>query len=300
MRSHLAATLAIISVLFIAVFSGMTIARIISSNAPPQVVFALGVSYRDMSYCNSQTLDLYVPRQAATRPLPLAVFVHGGGMTAGDKADINPALLNALASAGYAVASVNYRLAPVFKFPAQIEDVKCAIRFLRNKSAAFGLSSTDVFAFGTSVGGQLAALAALTGPRSAFDGPFAQYSSRIEAVVDLFGPVNLTEDAGFSSSDVQKVFPANYDLRLASPSHFVAQGAPPILIIQGVDDAKVPPAQSTELYNELRSAGDRAELVLVQNMGHMFAQVGPNPVRPSLGQIADDVVRFFNASEGGQ
>ena len=67
---------------------------------------------RNLTYCNSQQLDLYIPRTAPTRPLPIALYVHGGGLTAGDKADLNPTFLDALAKAGYAVVSVNYRLAP--------------------------------------------------------------------------------------------------------------------------------------------------------------------------------------------
>ena len=90
-------------------------------------------------------------------------------MTSGEKSDLSPVFLDALASAGYAVASVNYRLAPKFKFPAQIEDVKCAIRYLRAEAPRYGLNGSEIFAFGTSVGGQLVALAALTGPRSTFD-----------------------------------------------------------------------------------------------------------------------------------
>jgi acetyl esterase/lipase len=100
-----------------------------------QVVFSLGTADRNVTYCNAQTLDLYIPAAATRRPLLAAMFVHGGGMTAGDKTNINPVFLNALASAGYAVASGNYRLAPMARFPAQIEDVKCAIRFLRDRAA---------------------------------------------------------------------------------------------------------------------------------------------------------------------
>ena len=83
-------------------------------------------------------------------------------MTAGDKSDFNPVFLDALASAGYAVASVNYRLAPQSRYPAQIEDVKCAIRYLRAKAPKYGLNASEIFTFGTSVGGQPATLAALT------------------------------------------------------------------------------------------------------------------------------------------
>jgi len=218
-------------------------------------------------------------------------------MTAGAKSDLNPVFLDALASAGYAVASVNYRLAPQFKFPAQIEDVKCAIRYLRATAPRYGLNGTQIFAFGTSVGGQLVALAALTGPHSAFDvGANATEPSNLRAVADIFGPANLTEGAsGFSPSGIQQVFGKSdhRDLALASPTHFVAPNAPPMLLVQGVDDTKVLKSQSIELYEDLRGQGDQAELVLVRNMGHMFVQVGPKPLDPSLRQIAQDVVRFF-------
>jgi acetyl esterase/lipase len=226
------------------------------------------------------------------------MYVHGGGMTAGNKSDLNPVFLDALASAGYAVVSVNYRLAPQFKFPAQIEDVKCAIRYLRAKAAKYGLNGSEIFAFGTSVGGQLVALAALTGSHSAFDvGPYTAEPSNLSAVADMFGPANLTESAsGFTNTGIQDVFGTNdhRDLVLASPTHFVAPNSPPILLVQGVDDTKVLKSQSIELYRDLKAAGDQTQLVLVQNMGHMFAQAGPKPLDPSLRQIANDIVTFFD------
>ena len=219
-------------------------------------------------------------------------------MTAGDKSDINPVFLDALASAGYAVASVNYRLAPESRFPRQLEDVKCAIRYLRAKAPDYGLNGSEMFAFGTSVGGQLVALAALTGPHSAFDvGPYRSEPSSLLAVADIFGPANLTEQAsGFSSSGIQQVFGSDdhRDLVLASPTHFVAPNSPSILLVQGVDDTKVLKSQSIELYRDLKAEGDQTQLVLVQNMGHMFTQVGPKPLDPSLRQIGEDIVGFFD------
>jgi acetyl esterase/lipase len=261
------------------------------------VVFTLGTTDRNVTYCNAQRLDLYVPRAAVTRPLPLAIYVHGGGMTAGDKSDIDPVFLNALASAGYAVASVNYRLAPASRFPAQIEDVKCAIRYLRANANMYGVNGREIVAFGTSVGGELVALADLTGPHSAFDtGPYPTERSNIRAAADMFGPANLTETAsGFSASGLQDVFGKNHqEAILASPTHYVVANAPPILLVQGVNDAKVLESQSVELYTDLKAGGDPTQLVLVQNMGHMFAHVGPKPLDPSLRQIAQDVVSFFS------
>jgi len=309
-----AAAVAIAAVLGISVYSAYRIDRVVASNAPPAIAFSLGPAHRDVTYCNtrqggllpppllagSQTLDLYIPKATATGPLPLAIYVHGGGMTSGDKGNLNPLFLNALASAGYAIASVNYRMAPEFKFPAQIEDIKCAIRFLRANAQTYGLDGSKIVAFGTSVGGQLVALAALTEPRSAIDvGPYPPASSSVTAVADMFGPANLTEGApsGFSPSGIQQVFGTNStkdDLARASPTHYVTGNAPPILIIQGVNDAKVLESQSIELYNDLKAAGDQTQLVLVQNMGHMFAQVGPKPIDPSLGQVAQDLVTFFD------
>lgn len=224
-------------------------------------------------------------------------------MTAGDKSDLNPVFLDALASAGYAVASVNYRLAPASRFPAQIEDVKCAIRFLRAKAPKYGLNASEIFAFGTSVGGQLVTLAALTGPRSAWDvGPYPAEPSNLRAVADMFGPANLTQRAsGFSPSGIQQVFGKSdrRGLVLASPTHFVVANSPPILIVQGVHDTKVLESQSVELYRDLKAAGDQTQLILVGSMGHMFAQAGSKPINPSLGQIAQDMVRFFDKYRHG-
>ena len=274
-------------------------------SAPPTVPFTLGTAHRNLTYCHSQSLDLYIPRGAVTRPLPVAMYIHGGGMTAGDKADLSPVFLDALASAGYAVASVNYRLAPGSRFPAQIEDVKCAIRYLRAKAPRYGLNAREVFAFGTSVGGQLVTLAALTGPYSAWDaGPYRAEPATLRAVADMFGPANLTQRAsGFSASGIQQVFGRGDrgDLVLASPVHFVAANSPPILIVQGVNDTKVLESQAIELYKDLKAAGDQTQLVLVANMGHMFVQAGPQPIYPTLRQIAQDMVRFFNNyRHGGQ
>jgi acetyl esterase/lipase len=294
---RLSAVVAIAALVAIGLDAGFTINGVFSSNTPA-LGFPLGAADRDVNYCGSQTLDLYMPATAARHPLPLAVFVHGGGVVSGDKTNLKPVFLNALASAGYAVASVNYRLAPMAKFPAQLEDVKCAIRYLRDKAATYGLDPNEIFAFGTSVGGMFVALDALTGPHSVFDvGPYLNQPSSVRAVVDIFGPANLSERAGFTPSGVLRVFGANSgpdDLVRASPTHYVVPNAPPIMLVHGVQDAKVPESQSIELYNDLVAMGDATQFVPVQNMGHLFVQVGSKPPDPSLEQIGQDIVDFFN------
>jgi dipeptidyl aminopeptidase/acylaminoacyl peptidase len=157
------------------------------------------------------------------------------------------------------------------------------------------LNGNEFFAFGTSSGGELVALAALTGGHSAFDvGPYLNQSSSIVGAVDMFGPANLTEFSGYSPSDLFRDFGDNLtDEVLASPTHFVTSQTPPILIVHGLNDTNVPESQSVELYNDLTAAGDQTRLVTVQNMGHMFVQVGPEPISPSVAQIAQDMVGFF-------
>ena len=196
------------------------------------------------------------------------------------------------------MASVNYRLAPQYKFPAQIEDLKCAIRYLRANAQTYGINGSEIFLFGTSSGGELSAIAALTGSHSEFDvGPYLNESSSVTAVVDMFGPANLTSYASYSTP--QKIFGGNQsNLVLASPTYYIHANAPPILIVQGVKDTTVPQSQSIELYNDLNAAGDQTQLVLVQNMGHMFVQVGSKPINPSLAQIAQDMVGFFGKYGG--
>ena len=297
---RVSAVVCTVAIILIGLYSTFTIDGVIASNAPPTVVFTLGTAYRDVTYCNSQTMDIYIPSVAVTHPLPLAIFVHGGGLALGDKSDINPVFLNALASAGYVVASVNYRLAPQYKYPAQIEDLKCAIRYLRANAQSYGVNGSEVFAFGTSSGGELVALAALTGPHSQFDvGPYLNESSSVTAAVDMFGPANVTSCGCYSNP--QRVFGGDQNnLALASPTHFVAADSPPILIVQGVKDTTVPESQSVQFHDELVAAGDQTQLILVQGMGHMFVQAGPEPIAPSLVQIAQDVVSFFGRySMGG-
>jgi len=295
------AVVAIIAILVFSLYSAYTINGVLSSNAPHNVVFTLGTADRDITYCNSQSLDLYMPSVAAAHPLPLAIYVHGGGLSAGDKSDINPTFLNGLASAGFAVASVNYRLAPQYKYPTQIEDVKCAIRYLRSNAQTYGINGSEVFAFGDSSGGELVALAALVGPHSAFDvGSYLNEPSGLTAAADLFGDANLTAES-ISASDFLRAFGSNESqLVLASPTHYASRNASPVIIIQGVNDTNVPESQSIELYNELTAAGAQSQLILVQNAGHEFVQVGSQPINPSLAQIVKDMVGFFERyTQGG-
>lgn len=232
--------------------------------------------------------------------MPLAVFVHGGGWSAGDKRGIQlggPELL----ARGYAVASLDYRLAPQSKWPAQIEDVKCAIRYLRANASALQIDPTRFGAWGSSAGGHLVAMLGVAGPRAGFDvGEYADQSSRVQAVVDMFGPADLTTLVSAPAAPLGKsVFGAtSHDdpvLTRASPVTYVAPGDPPFLILQGDQDTTVPPSQSQELYDRLQAVGVPATLVMVKNAGHSFTPTG-GAISPTIPQILKMVSDFFDAN----
>ncbi len=146
---------------------------------------------RDVTYCTTDgivlKMDLYLPSRSTTKPAPVAVNIHGGSWSFGDKTKSeNQPEIDELVARGYMVAAVNYRLAPAYKFPAQIEDVKCAIRFLRAHAADYALDPKHIGAFGCSAGGHLAAMLGVTDASDGFErGAYLDQSSRVHAVVTV-------------------------------------------------------------------------------------------------------------------
>jgi acetyl esterase/lipase len=259
----------------------------------------------DIVYCTANNvalkMDMYVPRGKGEGPFPVAMYIHGGGWTGGDKAN-GEGMSDAveLIGRGYIVASVNYRLAPQYKFPAQIEDVKCAVRHLRANAATYHLDAGRVGTWGTSAGGHLAALLATTSASDGFEGTggYGDQSSRVQAVVDMFGPADLRREfEGANQRIVQQVFGATSNddplVANASPVTHVSSDDPPFLILHGEQDRLVPPAQSRELYDRLTAAGVKASLVMVANAGHSFVPVG-GAISPTRQQISRMVADFFD------
>jgi acetyl esterase/lipase len=133
-------------------------------------------------------LDIYFPKVMSGKA-PAVLYVHGGAWTIGDKnIGAGSEDVVALTAAGFIVVPVNYRLAPAFKFPAMIEDAKCAVRFLRANANQYGINADKIGAYGGSAGGHLVSLLGLTDRTAGWDtGPYIDYSSQIQAVVDMFG-----------------------------------------------------------------------------------------------------------------
>jgi acetyl esterase/lipase len=219
-----------------------------------------------------QRIDLYLPK--ADKPLPVVLYVHGGGWEGGSKDSGGMAL--ALLYRGFAVAACNYRLSKHAVYPAQIEDCKAAVRWLRGNAQKYNLDKDHIGAVGTSAGGHLVALLGTTAdvPELEGKGPFPKESSRVQAVCDWFGPTDLakmsppgvetpiTRLLGGSILEKKKV------ADLANPILFVDKKDAPFLILHGDKDPLVPVSQSEMLHEALKKAGVESELCVVAGAGH--------------------------------
>lgn len=265
---------------------------------------APGATNRDVTYCTpdgvAQKMDVMYPRIIGEKPMPVAVYIHGGGWTSGDKSGGAGSFdTRLLLERGYIVASLNYRLAPAYKWPAQITDVKCAIRFLRAHATDLKIDPNKIGVWGGSAGGHLVAMLGTTDKRAGFDlGEYLDQSSRVQAVVDLFGPADLPAMFTANAQVIAgRVFGSTSRddpiLIKASPVTYITPDDPPFLILQGDQDTVVPPEQSQILYDKLRAGGVPATLVIVKNAGHGFTPSG-GAISPSRAELSKMIADFFD------
>ncbi len=239
--------------------------------------------HRNLAYVphghERQKLDLYLPKEGTQ--LPLIINIHGGAFRAGSKEQEVP--LEYLAQ-GYAVASINYRLSQHARFPAQIEDCKAAVRWLRAHADEYRIDSNRFAAWGISAGGHLAAMLGTTGNTRQFDvGICLDQSSGVQAVVDYFGPTDfllmdahrlptgMTHDPADSpeSQFIGGAIQENRDKAAkANPIAYITAGDPPFLICHGDADPLVPHHQSKLLEAALKKAGVPVTLYTVKGAGH--------------------------------
>jgi len=240
----------------------------------------------------AQRMDVYYP--ASGGPWPGLVFVHGGGWSEGDKAPL-PVVPT---EAGILVVSINYRMYPACRFPAMIEDVKCAIRYLRSHAASFNLDLRRIALAGHSAGGHLAALAGLAGKDAGWDGgAYVDQSSAVQAVVPMSGPTDLS---GQFPSEVQDLIANVFgveQLVSASPVHYAHPDAPPFLIVHGDADPVVPVEQAHRLYAALQRGGAPVEKLILHNGGHGFESLG-GEVSPSLEEMFAALLQFLGRTLG--
>lgn len=238
--------------------------------------------YKNLVYAVTEDrellLDLYLP--ADTEHPPLIIWVHGGAWHSGAKEDPPKGMLNK----GYALASVDYRLSVEAPFPAQAHDIKAAIRFLRANAGRYAYRPDQFIIWGSSAGGHLAALIGVTNGHAALEGQLGDHlseSSSVQAVIDFYGPTNLTSILSQSTPHGISVrAPAMALLlgrpveqvpelaKLASPVYQVDTDDPPLFLAHGDQDNQVPVNQSLELYGEYKKRGLSVELEFVHGAGH--------------------------------
>ncbi len=262
-------------------------------------------TYTNLTYCTiagvADKMDLFVPDASKPRPLPVVVHVHGGGWVSGTRSTGArfTAVKNMLLGRGFAVVSVDYRLAPTHKYPAQIQDLQCAIRHLRARADRYGVDPDRIGAWGGSAGGQMVALlgTADTDAGIPIAGAFQNESSRVQAVAAYSTIADFTHPEELLD-DYSRVFrtwpdPESPEMIEASPITHVSPDDPPFLLIVGEDDELVMTTQSERLDMRLQAAGVESSLLRVQHADHDL-QATDAPTIPSSAAINDRIVDFLD------
>lgn len=221
-------------------------------------------------------MDLVCPKGAGGI-YPAVIWVHGGGWS---DENLNRKYLPSreladLAKKGYVTASIDYRLCQEAPFPAQIEDCKAAVRFLRAKATEYQIDSERIAAWGESAGGHLVDLMAYSDDTEFMDGTYPEFSSRLQGVIPWYAPADMRM-VRESSELCQRLFAYEDEevrsrmMEAASPIFYAGRKNPPTLLMHGDADRLVSYESSLEMYEALKKAGNPVELITVSGQGHGF------------------------------
>jgi acetyl esterase/lipase len=248
----------------------------------------------NVTYGPGLKLDIYRPGDAGAGTRPAVILIHGGGWTSFDKSTMK-GMGGFLARSGFVAFAVDYRLVhgTENRWPVQLDDVQRSVRWVRANAGRYGVNPDRIGAFGHSAGAQLAALLGMEDTRDNSDPALAKYSSKVQAVVDVSGPADLTterdpESVAFLSNFLGGDYSKRPDMwQDASPVFHVAKNNAPFLILHGTRDEMVPLAQAQELYDKLKAGGVQVSLVKFDDV-HTFQS--PENKR----QLAFESMEFFN------
>ncbi|MET9433896.1 alpha/beta hydrolase [Streptomyces sp. NPDC006551] len=240
----------------------------------PDVRELRGVPYADVDGSRPLELDLWLPEVVRDEPLPLVLFVHGGAWRRGRRDDMgmrtrhwNPTPFARIAAAGLAVACVDYRLSGEATFPAPLDDLRAALRWLTLRSEELGLDTTRTVVWGESAGGHLASLLALSHADPPPAGAVIWYApSDLTAARGCFTPEDAATPEALLLGAAPSAVPGR--ARAASPLAHVHSGAPPFLLVHGDEDTMVDRSHSQSLAAALEGAGSPVELCTVTGADH--------------------------------
>lgn len=240
-------------------------------------------------------LDLAMPKDGEG-PFPTIICIHGGGWRGGNRGSLAKTI-EVLAGRGYVAVSISYRLVPKAMFPAQIEDCKAAVRWLRANAKKYKVDPDHIGAVGYSAGGHLVCLLGVTNKDDGLEGKGGnpEQSSQVQAVVSFFGPTDFTERTWNATVEKDILAPFlggtfedkrdNY--KKASPISYVRKGAPPFLFFHGTEDKVVAVSQSRIMNEKLRSAGASTKLVEIEGAAHGWGG-------EKLLETVEQMVKFFD------
>ena len=222
-------------------------------------------------------MDLVMPKNAAGHaPMPAVLWLCGGAFCVVDRSVWMPQMVD-LARKGYVVASANYRTSNAVPFPAPLQDVKAAIRFLRANAAEFCIDPDRIAVMGESAGGTMASLAGVTAGMREFEvGAYPETSSAVQAVVDFYGLTDMStmpdhsDDANVADWTMDAFLGGvtKEKLEKTSAVNYVTADTPPFMILHGSADITVAMANSENLYNKLTECGVPAEFYVLEGAGH--------------------------------
>lgn len=230
-----------------------------------------------------QMVDLFLPKQRVDdKPVPVVVFIHGGGWSGGDRTGYDTAAAQLAASGKYAAASVGYRLSGQAKWPQQIYDCKAAIRWIRGHAKELNIDPDKIGATGASAGGHLVTLLGVTGGVKELEGDLGENtaeSSRVTCVVNVCGPTDLAaplmegdaakkDDPAVSGLLGGKISDKLAEAKAASPLTYVTSQAVPIMTVHGTEDTRVNFNHAERLDAALKAAGATSLLIPMVKAGH--------------------------------
>jgi len=254
----------------------------------------------NVTYCTPdatpQKMDIYYPESGG--PWPVLLYVHGGSWMEGDKAEGEG--WRGMNDAGYLVVSVNYRMAAEGKFPVMIEDLKCAIRYLKAHNAEYHLDPDRIGVIGASAGAHLVALLGTADESAGWDdGEYADQSSQVQAVVSMSGIYDFTVKVPSGiGTPIFYAFGAlagkeSPEMLAASPVSHIDPDDPPFLILHGTSDGVLPVEQAEIMHARLTEAGVPSTLVIVENGNHGLQALPGKETSPPQDEINQIIYDFL-------